>query len=149
MKHFSVRHFYFSVLPLYIQYVACTNKESMGEPVARELCPKGWRLVATSREIKALGIGRYRVPANPRPACHWPSWNPDTNRDSWIWSDKHQKRRKKWSTPKSNKWKHCRWTRIKISQFKHLCLTHLTPCNNSELSKLNFHWLWSDTLNSL
>lgn len=28
------------------------------------------------------------MPANPRPACQWPSWNPDTNRDSWIWSDK-------------------------------------------------------------
>lgn len=50
------------------------------------------------------------MPANPRPACHWPSWNPDTNRDSWIWSDKHQKKKKKkrkhrkwWSTPKSNR----------------------------------------------
>lgn len=74
-----------------------SNREITGEPMARksnsddQLCPKARRLVATSREIKALGMRRYRVPANPRPACHWPSWNPDTNRDSWIWSDKHQK----------------------------------------------------------
>lgn len=57
-------------------------------------CPKARRLVATSTEIKALGRGRYRVPANPRLACDGPSWNPDTNGDSWIWSDKHQKCRK-------------------------------------------------------
>lgn len=30
------------------------------------------------------------MPANPRPACHWPSWNPDTNRDSGIQSERHQ-----------------------------------------------------------
>lgn len=76
-----------------------SNREITGEPMARksnsgdQLCPKARRLVATSGEIKALGMRRYRVPANPRPACHWPSWNPDTNihGDSWIWSDKHQK----------------------------------------------------------
>lgn len=44
-------------------------------------CPKAARL-ATSREIKALEIGRCSMPANPRLACHWPSWNHDTNRDS-------------------------------------------------------------------
>lgn len=47
-------------------------------------CPKARRLVATNREIKELEMGRYSVPANPRLACHWPSWTPDTNRDSWI-----------------------------------------------------------------
>lgn len=30
------------------------------------------------------------MPANPRPACHWPSWNPDTIRDSGIQSERHQ-----------------------------------------------------------
>lgn len=34
------------------------------------------------------------MPANPRPACHRPSWNPDTNRDSWIWPDKHHQPQK-------------------------------------------------------
>lgn len=48
----------------------------LGEAVVRvadsddQQCPKARRLVATRREIKALGIVRYSMPANPRPACH-------------------------------------------------------------------------------
>lgn len=51
------------------------------------------------------------MPANPRPACHWPSWNSDTNRDSWIWSDKHQKMQKMMEHAKV-KWEFtcCCWT---------------------------------------
>lgn len=81
------------------------------------------------------------MPANPRPACHWPSWNPDTNRDSWIWSDKQQKtRRKWWSTPKSNRNWHAVAKQDLMQTKRRLQLRHFLVwdtsalCTNSELN---------------